>query len=553
MKKMKNTNILNSNIIQIIILIIAALLFVPFLGNVHLFDWDEINFAESAREMIVTGDYSNVRINYELFWEKPPLFIWMQVISMKVFGVNEFAARFPNALAGIATLLILFNIGKKFKDKQFGLLWVLAYVGSVLPHLYFKSGIIDPWFNLFIFLGVYYFIQFLIRTEKRKSQIVLSALFIALATLTKGPVALLMFLASGFVYLVINKFKMRIDVLDIVIYILTFIFVGGFWFIIEAIRGNSHVLIDFFNYQIRLLQTEDAGHGGFFGYHFVILLFGVFPASIIALKSFRRNKSSDTPSQKMFKSWMMILFWVVLITFTIVKTKIVHYSSLCYFPLTFLCAYAIDKTYKGEFKLSKVLSGVIIFLSVIWGGIILVIHYLIYNKEKIINSNLIKDDFAVANLQADANWSGYEILIGLFLIIGIITSFILIKKNYLKKIIAVFVITTIFINLTMLVIIPKVEKFTQNSAIEFYKKHQDEDAYIETYGFKSYAHLYYTKKKQPVNPKSYNDNWLLEGDIDKITYFVCKITSEEEFSEKYLNFTKLYDKNGFVFFKREPK
>jgi 4-amino-4-deoxy-L-arabinose transferase-like glycosyltransferase len=87
--------------IQFLIVTVAALLFVPFLGGVHLFDWDEINFAEAAREMIVTGDYLTVQINYLPFWEKPPLFIWMQVISMKLFGINEFAARFPNAVCGI--------------------------------------------------------------------------------------------------------------------------------------------------------------------------------------------------------------------------------------------------------------------------------------------------------------------------------------------------------------------------------------------------------------------------------------------------------------------
>src|SRR5210317_1808862 len=95
-------------ITNIFIVLFSALLFIPFLGNVHLFDWDEINFAESAREMIITGDYLNVRVNYELFWEKPPLFIWMQVASMKLFGINEFAARFPNAIVGIITLLVLF-------------------------------------------------------------------------------------------------------------------------------------------------------------------------------------------------------------------------------------------------------------------------------------------------------------------------------------------------------------------------------------------------------------------------------------------------------------
>ena len=62
-----------------LILILATSLFIPFLGEVHLFDWDEINFAESAREMIETGDYFSVQINFERFWEKPPFFFWLQV------------------------------------------------------------------------------------------------------------------------------------------------------------------------------------------------------------------------------------------------------------------------------------------------------------------------------------------------------------------------------------------------------------------------------------------------------------------------------------------
>lgn len=48
-----------------LILISAIFFFIPFLGSGHLFDWDEINFAESAREMIVTGNYSRVQIDYQ--------------------------------------------------------------------------------------------------------------------------------------------------------------------------------------------------------------------------------------------------------------------------------------------------------------------------------------------------------------------------------------------------------------------------------------------------------------------------------------------------------
>src|SRR5437868_3052918 len=138
-----------------VILLSSIFFFIPNLGKVHLFDWDEINFAESAREMMVTGNYARVQIDFQPFWEKPPLFFWLQAASMHLFGVNEFAARFPNAITGIITLLIFFFVGRKLFDTRFGIWWALCMMGSFLPALYFKSGIIDPVFICFIFLVIY--------------------------------------------------------------------------------------------------------------------------------------------------------------------------------------------------------------------------------------------------------------------------------------------------------------------------------------------------------------------------------------------------------------
>jgi 4-amino-4-deoxy-L-arabinose transferase-like glycosyltransferase len=128
---------------------LAFLFLLPFLGGVHLFDWDEINFAECAREMLITGDWMRPQIDFEPFWEKPPLFFWMQAIGMKAFGVHEYASRLPNFLCGWATMLTVYHIGAKLHDRLLGWLWALAWLGSILPHLYFRSGIIDPWFNFF--------------------------------------------------------------------------------------------------------------------------------------------------------------------------------------------------------------------------------------------------------------------------------------------------------------------------------------------------------------------------------------------------------------------
>ena len=86
---------MNKALVQFLIVVIGVAFFLP-LQTIHLFDWDEINFAEAAREMLITGDYFRIVIDYQPFWEKPPLFIWLQAGSMSLFGVNEFAARLPN-------------------------------------------------------------------------------------------------------------------------------------------------------------------------------------------------------------------------------------------------------------------------------------------------------------------------------------------------------------------------------------------------------------------------------------------------------------------------
>lgn len=538
---------------QLIIIIASALLFIPFLGNVHLFDWDEINFAESAREMIATGDYLTVQINFQAFWEKPPLFIWMQVLSMKIFGINEFAARFPNAIAGIATLLVLYNIGKELKNEQFGLLWAIVYGASILPHFYFKSGIIDPWFNLFIFLGTHHIIKYFFSNFKHTKNAILSAFFIGLGILTKGPVALLIFAITGFIFLISKKFKVKIKIKDIFLFIIVLSFTGGFWFILQILNGNYNIIIDFIVYQIRLFKTQDAGHGGFFGYHFVVLFLGVFPASIFALKTFRKTNYS-TPEIENYKKWMHILFFTVLILFSIVKTKIVHYSSMCYFPLTFLGVYAIDAIINKKTSWNKWISILLIVISVLIAAVVSALQYVGSNTEKIIKSGIIKDKFATGNLQAIVNWSGFEFLIGFIIIGGIIFSLLFFNKNNLyKRTISIFIVTAIFTNLTILILVPKIEKYSQNAAIEFYKSKQNEDCYIETIGFKSYADLFYWNKQYPKNKNSLERAWLLTGDIDKTCYFVCKNFKADGYMKKYPELIKISEKNGFVFFKRKAK
>ncbi len=543
-----NSTVLRNNIL---ITLLAFFLFVPFLGAVHLFDWDEINFAECAREMLVTHDYFSVKINFQPFWEKPPVFIWMQAASMAVFGINEFAARLPNAICGIVTLLVLFNIGRKLGDERFGLIWVLAYAGSLLPHFYFKSGIIDPWFNLFIFCGICYFILF--TNNKTNRSLLFSALFIGLGVLTKGPVAVLVFGLCVGVYWAIRRFQPIMNSRQVMLFIITVASVGGLWFLMLIVTGNTSIIKEFFLYQIRLLNTEDAGHGGPFYYHWLVLLIGCFPVSVFALRSFKKS-IYDTPFQKHFKVWMLILFFVVLILFSIVKTKIVHYSSLCYFPLSFMGAYVIYKLMNAEMKWKKSTSVLLMSITTIIGTLILALPFIDKCKQDIISAKLINDLFAVENLKATVHWTGWEGLIGALLIVGVGAMLLLIYRNKTTAgLTGIFIISLIVVNMSALIVAPKIEQYSQGAAIEFYQYLQNKDCYVETYGYKSYAYLFYSHKKQPVNKNSLNMDWLLRGKIDKPTYFVCKNIDSDEMEKRYSELKEIYRKNGFVFLVRFPK
>ena len=538
----------NTVLIQSLVAVIFAAILIPYIGVVHLFDWDEINFAESAREMLVTGNYLDVQINYETFLEKPPLFFWIQALSMKVFGVNEFAARFPNAIIGVITLLILFRIGNKLYDKRTGVIWALIYSSSFFPFFYFKSGIIDPLFNLFIFLGIYQFFLFASdQYSKNLLHVFLSALFIGLATLTKGPVAMLIFLLTAFIYMVINRrykqfFNWRVPG----IYLLTYVFVGGFWFILQFLNGNYTVMVDFIQYMIRLFEEKGAGHGGFIGYHFIVLLIGVFPASIFAIRSMGANKEHKKP-QRDFKQWMVILFWVVLILFSIVSTKIVHYSSLCYFPLTFFAVLSVNWMLEGKMQLSIWMKLVLSFLAFIWGIIVAGLPFIEKYKQVIFDSGLIHDEFAVGNLHAQVDWPLIISFIGVFYIL-LMTYFLWFYIKIQTRLLGIFVSSLIFIELVIILVVPRVEQYTQNAAIEFYKDRIGEDCYINTYDFKSYAHYFYSKMPDHPNEKSNDKGWLLSGKADKTVYIVCKNFDQKEFEEKYPYFEHIETKNGFAFY-----
>ncbi len=572
-----------------VVALLALIFFVPFLGNVHLFDWDEINFAESAREMLTTGNYLRVQIDYQPFWEKPPLFIWIQALSMKVFGVNEFAARFPNAVVGIMTLLTFYFVGKRLIDARFGFLWALAYLGSVTPHLYFKSGIIDPLFNYFMFLSV----LFLLPTLKKESQpnalrFFWAGIFAGLAVWTKGPVGVGVPTLTLAAFWLIRYYQHRpsdgskpsdpllgFSLKHILIYGLTAGTLTAGWMLAIIWESGWATFIAFLEYLYRLGATSEADHGQPFYYHFVVVLIGCFPISVLGLpyvsrifnpllRKIKKNPQEVTHPAPLptpdcsgrssvltahYVTVMLCLFWVVMIVFSIVKTKIVHYSSMTYFPLSFLGALWLYRWLKGEIAWPRWMT---VLLLIVGGMLSLVLTAVpLIGMYSAAVTPYIDDAFVVANLQAPVEWAGHEWLFGVIYFATIVGAVIVWKKRKVLAVRTLFFATAILLFVYGAVVVPKIEGYTQRTVIDFYTSKRGQDVYVWPIGFKSYAQFFYFKKPTGVRLEASNEEWLLNGPVDKPTFLISRIDRAEQF-RNHPNLELIKEENGFVFFRRKP-
>ena len=173
------------------------------------------------------------------------------------------------------------------------------------------------------------------------------------------------------------------------------------------------------------------------------------------------------------------------------------------------------------------------------------------HKQAILDSGIIKDPFAAANFQANVSWSYADCTMGVFLLISVICSLVLVRKKKIGwGVIGIFLATLITTNTILIFSAPKIEQYTQQAPIDFYQDLKGKDAYVTTLGFKSYSQFFYFEEQPWKDARCTDNDWLLKGDVDKPVYFVTKINKAEEFVKAYPQLKELYRKNCFVFMQR---
>ncbi len=116
-----------------VLVMAAALIRLASLGAYPLTDTTEARYGEIARLMQKTGDWITPRLSPEVpFWGKPPLSFWLSALSMKLFGVNEFAARLPSWLLGLGVSLLLWGLAVRQGNRNDALISILILNTTVI-------------------------------------------------------------------------------------------------------------------------------------------------------------------------------------------------------------------------------------------------------------------------------------------------------------------------------------------------------------------------------------------------------------------------------------
>jgi 4-amino-4-deoxy-L-arabinose transferase-like glycosyltransferase len=160
------------------------------LGYPSLLDPDEAHYAQITREMLQSGNWMVPVLDGKPYIDKPIFFHWLQGLSMTILGETEFAARLPSALAAIALIAIVWWLGARLFDRETGEAGAAMFATVPFTFALASIGQFDMVYTAFLFGGLACLLD---STLERRTWLEYPGyVLVALAVMTKGPVALLL-------------------------------------------------------------------------------------------------------------------------------------------------------------------------------------------------------------------------------------------------------------------------------------------------------------------------------------------------------------------------
>lgn len=325
---------------------LTGLFFVLFLvlyclGNhaLPVTDPVESNYALTAKEMLISGDWLSPQIYHQYWYDKPIMVYWMIALSFKVFGVTDFAARFPAALFGAGSVAFLYQIVRTISGRKLLGAWSAMILGTSLEFWILSHGIVTDMILLFMSVGIFGY-AYRGLTEEKPWLIAVSYAFAGLGVLTKGPVSLVL---PGILFLVfaasMKSWKM-VKLLFPWQGLLAFALVGLPWYVYMYIVHGTDFINGFLGLHnvVRATQAEHPSDNHWW-YYLAIFLGASMPwtGAIVYGTGFGFTRRPP------FYKFLMITGWGTVLFYTCMATKYPTYSFISLIPFSVLGAWGTVK------------------------------------------------------------------------------------------------------------------------------------------------------------------------------------------------------------------
>jgi len=374
--------------LRIIVLIFLSCLFLFFykLGARPLWEYEEGKHAQVAKEMMMRADWVTPTFNGENFYDKPILHFWLIMASYLLFGINEFAARFPSALLGTAGVFLVYTWARSLYGMRDGIFSCLVLATSIEYVILSQNIIHDMSLCFFVILSLFLFHRAFRQGGFTLVGWILFSASLGLAVLAKGPIGVVLPGLIIFSFLLITRKWGLIFNRRTFGGVLIFFMVALPWYLAMAMRNPDFIQSFLIQGNLSRFLSKHPNHQERFYFFLPVLLMGFFPwttfipsALLHHIKQYWRGRSPDT-------LFLLLAALVPFIFFSLSTTKLATYILPVFPPLSILvgtffsCGLStgVERSWRQHFRYSCFALFLFITAGLVGGMLYLIKNFPLY-------------------------------------------------------------------------------------------------------------------------------------------------------------------------------
>lgn len=323
-----------------LITLIIGIFFSATVGKYPVAVPDGARYAELPREMVVTGDYLTPHLNGVKYLEKPPLFYWLQAISIKIFGANELSVSIVNLLMALGCVILIYVTSRKLYGNLAGTIASFIFATSSLVFALTRIVTLDVTLTFFLTGSLS---SFLLATEltagvKRNLYLFAMYIFAACAVMTKGLIGIFFLGMIIIIWLTFFNEWRNLKTYHILTGIIVFLLLTLPWHILVQIKNPEFFRFYFIEQHFLRYFTTYANRSQPWWFLPGVLLMGLYPWLIFLPQTIYYHLPKHFNEWRQYKTNLFLLIWIIFIYifYTFSNSKLIPYILPMFPPIAIL-------------------------------------------------------------------------------------------------------------------------------------------------------------------------------------------------------------------------